>query len=60
VREDGCLVYVDRPTTCRYYPLGVASLSHKDGARTRGWIFTTGSMPNGRICWSENAHFPRI
>jgi len=29
VREDGCLVYVDRPTTCRYYPLGVASLSHK-------------------------------
>ena len=30
VREDGCLVYVDRPTTCRYYPLGVASLSHKE------------------------------
>jgi hypothetical protein len=29
VREDGCLVYTDRPTTCRYYPLGVASLSHK-------------------------------
>ena len=70
VREDGCLVYADRPTTCRYYPLGVASLSHKEdsdgdefyffvhephclgfeedktgrlpnGARTRGWIFTT-------------------
>ena len=32
VREDGCLVYVDRPTTCRYYPLGVASLSHKEDA----------------------------
>jgi Fe-S-cluster containining protein len=30
VREDGCLVYADRPTTCRYYPLGVASLSHKE------------------------------
>ena len=32
VRDDGCLVYQDRPTTCRYYPLGVASLSHKEGA----------------------------
>jgi Fe-S-cluster containining protein len=29
VREEGCLVYEDRPTTCRYYPLGVASLSYK-------------------------------
>lgn len=29
VREDGCIVYEDRPTTCRYYPIGVASLSHK-------------------------------
>jgi Fe-S-cluster containining protein len=29
VREDGCMVYEDRPTTCRYYPIGVASLSHK-------------------------------
>lgn len=32
VREDGCLVYTDRPTACRYYPLGVASLSHKEDA----------------------------
>ena len=32
VREDGCLVYESRPSTCRYYPLGVASLSHKEGA----------------------------
>jgi len=32
VREEGCLVYEDRPTTCRYYPLGVASLTHKEGA----------------------------
>jgi uncharacterized protein len=30
VRDDGCLVYNDRPTTCRYYPIGVASLSHKE------------------------------
>jgi Fe-S-cluster containining protein len=30
VRENGCLVYEDRPTTCRYYPLGVANLSHKE------------------------------
>ena len=26
VREEGCFVYGDRPATCRYYPLGVASL----------------------------------
>jgi len=32
VRENGCLVYTDRPTACRYYPLGVASLSHKEEA----------------------------
>ena len=30
VREDGCIIYEDRPTTCRYYPLGVASLSHRE------------------------------
>jgi len=29
---EGCLIYEDRPTNCRYYPLGVASLSHKEGA----------------------------
>ena len=39
VREDGCLVYADRPTTCRYYPLGVASLSHKEGADDQGFYF---------------------
>jgi uncharacterized protein len=32
VRDDGCIVYEDRPTSCRYYPLGVASLSHKEDA----------------------------
>jgi Fe-S-cluster containining protein len=39
VREDGCIVYEDRPTTCRYYPLGVASLSHKEGAEEEGFYF---------------------
>ncbi|MCP4118312.1 MAG: YkgJ family cysteine cluster protein [Desulfobacteraceae bacterium] len=26
--EQGCIIYEDRPTTCRYYPLGVGSLSY--------------------------------
>ena len=25
--KDGCAIYEDRPTTCRYYPIGVGSLS---------------------------------
>ena len=28
-----------RPTTCRYYPLGVASLTHKEGADDEGFYF---------------------
>lgn len=32
VRPDGCIIYTDRPSACRYYPLGVATLSHKMGA----------------------------
>jgi Fe-S-cluster containining protein len=39
VRDDGCIVYEDRPTSCRYYPLGVASLSHKDGADENDFYF---------------------
>ncbi|MCF8028479.1 MAG: YkgJ family cysteine cluster protein [Desulfobacteraceae bacterium] len=40
VREDqGCIIYEDRPTTCRYYPLGVASLSHKDEADEGFYFF---------------------
>ena len=39
VRDDGCLVYEDRPSSCRYYPLGVASLSHKEGADDEGFYF---------------------
>jgi len=26
--KEGCAIYNDRPTTCRYYPLGVGSLSY--------------------------------
>ncbi|WP_457551105.1 YkgJ family cysteine cluster protein [Desulfobacula sp.] len=26
--KEGCAIYADRPTTCRYYPLGVGSLSY--------------------------------
>jgi len=26
--KDGCVIYEDRPTTCRYYPIGVGSLSY--------------------------------
>jgi len=39
VRDDGCIIYEDRPTTCRYYPLGVASLSHKEGADDEDFFF---------------------
>jgi uncharacterized protein len=39
VREDGCIIYQDRPTTCRYYPVGVATLTHKEGADDEGFFF---------------------
>jgi uncharacterized protein len=39
VREDGCIVYEDRPTTCRYYPLGVATLSYKEQQKDGFYIF---------------------
>ena len=39
VKKEGCIIYQDRPTTCRYYPLGVASLSHKAGADEGGFYF---------------------
>jgi Fe-S-cluster containining protein len=39
VRDDGCLVYTDRPTTCRYYPIGVASLSHKENSDGNEFYF---------------------
>jgi Fe-S-cluster containining protein len=39
VREEGCLVYEDRPSTCRYYPLGMATLAFKEGADESGFYF---------------------
>jgi len=40
VREkEGCIIYDDRPSTCRYYPLGVASLSYREGADESGFYF---------------------
>lgn len=39
VRDEGCLIYQDRPTTCRYYPLGVGTLSHKEGAEDDEFYF---------------------
>ena len=39
VKEDGCIIYEDRPTTCRYYPLGVATLSYREGADESGFFF---------------------
>lgn len=39
VREDGCILYPNRPTTCRYYPLGVAFLSHKEDVDGEGFYF---------------------
>jgi len=39
VRDDGCLVYSDRPTACRYYPVGVAALSHKEGSDAKDFYF---------------------
>jgi len=39
VKDDGCIIYTDRPTTCRYYPLGVASLSHKKQMHDQGFYF---------------------
>jgi uncharacterized protein len=41
VRDDGCIIYEDRPTTCRYYPVGVASLSYQpeDDSDEGGFYF---------------------
>lgn len=39
VRDSGCLIYEDRPTACRYYPLGVASLAQKPQDDESGFYF---------------------
>ncbi len=35
----GCMIYADRPSSCRYYPLGTATLQHKEGADDEGFFF---------------------
>ena len=39
--EDGCVIYEDRPTTCRYYPLGVGSLSYSGEQGEKDEFFFT-------------------
>ncbi len=41
--EDGCSIYDHRPTTCRYYPLGVGALSYSsnsDNKKNDEFFFT--------------------
>ena len=40
VKKDGCIIYEDRPSTCRYYPLGTATIAHeKDVDDRQGFYF---------------------
>lgn len=37
--DEGCSVYADRPATCRYYPLGLASIKMKDAESKEDFHF---------------------
>ena len=39
VNPDGCVVYPDRPTACRYYPLGMATLSYQESPDDQEFYF---------------------
>lgn len=39
MRDEGCSVYADRPVTCRYYPLGLASMKMKDAPEVEDFNF---------------------
>ncbi|WP_022667216.1 YkgJ family cysteine cluster protein [Desulfospira joergensenii] len=39
--KEGCAIYQDRPTTCRYYPLGVGSLSYSGEQGEKDEFFFT-------------------
>ncbi len=39
--REGCAIYEDRPTTCRYYPLGVGSLSYSGEQGEKDAFFFT-------------------
>lgn len=39
VRPEGCLIYDDRPSSCRYYPLGLANLREKEASDHEEFYF---------------------
>ena len=39
--KEGCAIYEDRPTTCRYYPIGVGSLSYSGEKGEKDEFFFT-------------------
>ncbi|MES9856526.1 MAG: YkgJ family cysteine cluster protein [Sedimenticola sp.] len=39
VREEGCSIYGDRPTACRYYPLGHMAIKEKDATEDAAAFF---------------------
>ena len=39
VTGEGCYIYEDRPATCRYYPLGIATLSHRENEEGEFYFF---------------------
>ncbi|MBF0117838.1 MAG: YkgJ family cysteine cluster protein [Desulfobacterales bacterium] len=39
IKETGCLVYNDRPTACRYYPVGFATLPHREDIDEANFYF---------------------
>lgn len=39
--KDGCVIYEERPTTCRYYPLGVGALSYSGEKGEKDEFFFT-------------------
>lgn len=41
LREDGCSVYEDRPTVCRYYPLGLMSMRKEKSSTDEDVFFIT-------------------
>ena len=43
--EEGCAIYEDRPTTCRYYPLGVGALSYSGEKGEKDEFFFTVKEP---------------
>lgn len=39
VKDNGCMIYEDRPTACRYYPLGMGTLAQKPEGDDTGFYF---------------------